>query len=142
MLSQSARLSCKRESKRFFSSSTKQCKEVVYNKYSSIITQPKSQGASQAMLYATGFKTEDFNKGQVGVGSCWWSGNPCNMHLLDLNNRCSESVNKAGLKAMQFNTIGVSDGISMGTTGMRYSLQSREIIADSFETIMCFNCLC
>ncbi|GME92002.1 hypothetical protein B5S28_g2899 [[Candida] boidinii] len=136
MLSQSARLSCKRESKRFFSSSTKQCKEVVYNKYSSIITQPKSQGASQAMLYATGFKTEDFNKGQVGVGSCWWSGNPCNMHLLDLNNRCSESVNKAGLKAMQFNTIGVSDGISMGTTGMRYSLQSREIIADSFETIM------
>ncbi|GMF06526.1 unnamed protein product [[Candida] boidinii] len=136
MLSQSARLSCKRESKRFFSSSAKQCKEVVYNKYSSIITQPKSQGASQAMLYATGFKTEDFNKGQVGVGSCWWSGNPCNMHLMDLNNRCSESVNKAGLKAMQFNTIGVSDGISMGTTGMRYSLQSREIIADSFETIM------
>lgn len=106
------------------------------NKYSNIITEPKDQGASQAMLYATGFKQTDFSKAQVGVGSCWWSGNPCNMHLMDLNNRCSESVEKAGLKAMQFNTIGVSDGISMGTTGMRYSLQSREIIADSFETIM------
>lgn len=106
------------------------------NKYSYIITEPKDQGASQAMLYATGFKKDDFSKGQVGVGSCWWSGNPCNMHLLDLNDRCSKSVEKAGLKAMQFNTIGVSDGISMGTKGMRYSLQSREIIADSFETIM------
>lgn len=88
------------------------------------------------MLYATGFKKDDFNKGQVGVGSVWWSGNPCNMHLLELNFRCSQSVNEAGLKAMQFNSIGVSDGISMGTDGMRYSLQSREIIADSFETIM------
>lgn len=88
------------------------------------------------MLYATGFKKEDFNKGQVGVGSVWWTGNPCNMHLLDLNFRCSKSVEKAGLKAMQFNSIGVSDGISMGTDGMRFSLQSREIIADSFETIM------
>ncbi|QLQ81151.1 hypothetical protein HG537_0E05060 [Torulaspora globosa] len=106
------------------------------NKFSNIITEPMDQGASQAMLYATGFKKDDFSKAQVGVGSCWWSGNPCNMHLLDLNNRCSQSVDKAGLKAMQFNSIGVSDGISMGTAGMRYSLQSREIIADSFETIM------
>ncbi|CAL9728089.1 dihydroxy-acid dehydratase, mitochondrial [Monosporozyma unispora] len=106
------------------------------NKYSYQITEPKGQGASQAMLYATGFKKDDFAKAQVGVGSCWWSGNPCNMHLLDLNHRCSASVEKANLKAMQFNTIGVSDGISMGTKGMRYSLQSREIIADSFETIM------
>lgn len=106
------------------------------NKYSYIITEPKDQGASQAMLYATGFKTEDFSKAQVGVGSCWWSGNPCNMHLLDLNDRITASVEKAGMKGMQFNTIGVSDGISMGTKGMRYSLQSREIIADSFETIM------
>lgn len=88
------------------------------------------------MLYATGFSKDDFSKGQVGVGSVWWSGNPCNMHLLDLNYRCSASIDKAGLKAMQFNSIGVSDGISMGTNGMRYSLQSREIIADSFETIM------
>jgi dihydroxy-acid dehydratase len=122
-------------SKRGFASSSTQCEKVL-NKYSKIITQPKDQGASQAMLYATGFKAEDFNKGQVGVGSVWWSGNPCNMHLLDFNFRCSESVNKAGLKAMQFNSIGVSDGISMGTSGMRFSLQSREIIADSFETIM------
>ncbi|KAH3676069.1 hypothetical protein WICMUC_002366 [Wickerhamomyces mucosus] len=122
-------------SRRGFSSSSKQC-EKVFNKYSKIITQPKDQGASQAMLYATGFKKEDFNKGQVGVGSVWWSGNPCNMHLLDLNFRVSKSVDKAGLKSMQFNSIGVSDGISMGTAGMRYSLQSREIIADSFETIM------
>lgn len=106
------------------------------NKYSYVITEPKDQGASQAMLYATGFKEDDFQKAQVGVGSCWWSGNPCNMHLLALNDRCSKSVDRAGLKAMQFNTIGVSDGISMGTKGMRYSLQSREIIADSFETIM------
>ncbi|ODQ77483.1 hypothetical protein BABINDRAFT_172820 [Babjeviella inositovora NRRL Y-12698] len=88
------------------------------------------------MLYATGFSDADMSKGQVGVGSVWWSGNPCNMHLLELNNWCTDSVNKAGLKGMQFNSIGVSDGISMGTDGMRYSLQSREIIADSFETIM------
>ncbi|AQZ11297.1 ILV3 (YJR016C) [Zygosaccharomyces parabailii] len=106
------------------------------NKYSYIVTEPKDQGGSQAMLYATGFKPEDFHKAQVGVGSCWWSGNPCNMHLMDFNFRCAASVNKAGLKAMQFNAIGVSDGISMGTKGMRYSLQSREIIADSFETQM------
>lgn len=106
------------------------------NRYSRVITEPRAQGASQAMLYATGFGDGDFAKAQVGVGSCWWSGNPCNMHLMDLNNRVAASVDRAGLKAMQFNTIGVSDGISMGTTGMRYSLQSREIIADSFETMM------
>lgn len=107
-----------------------------FNKYSAVLTEPVSQGASRAMLYATGFKNDDFGKGQVGVGSCWWSGNPCNMHLMDLNNQCTKSIEKANLKGMQFNTIGVSDGISMGTTGMRYSLQSREVIADSFETIM------
>ncbi|CCE61557.1 hypothetical protein TPHA_0A04820 [Tetrapisispora phaffii CBS 4417] len=106
------------------------------NRYSYVITEPKDQGASQAMLYATGFKNGDLSKPQVGVGSCWWSGNPCNMHLMDLNDRCSKAVEKSGLKAMQFNSIGVSDGISMGTAGMKYSLQSREIIADSFETIM------
>ncbi|SCU82469.1 LAME_0C01288g1_1 [Lachancea meyersii CBS 8951] len=120
--------------RRHFSSTQNVCKKL--NKYSHIITEPKGQGASQAMLYATGFKQADFGKAQVGVGSCWWSGNPCNMHLMDFNNRITESVNKAGLKGMQFNTIGVSDGISMGTDGMRYSLQSREVIADSFETIM------
>lgn len=120
---------------RMFSGSTVS-HEKKLNKYSAIITQPKSQGASQAMLYATGFDESDMDKAQVGVGSVWWSGNPCNMHLMDLNNKVTESVNRAGLKGMQFNSIGVSDGISNGTDGMRYSLQSREIIADSFETIM------
>lgn len=106
------------------------------NKFSSIVTQDMSQGASQAMLYATGFTSEDMSKAQVGVGSVWWTGNPCNMHLMDLNDKCTESVNKAGLKGMQFNSIGVSDGITNGTEGMKFSLQSREIIADSFETMI------
>lgn len=106
------------------------------NKYSSIVTQDMSQGASQAMLYATGFTKDDMNKAQVGVGSVWWSGNPCNMHLMELNHKCTASVDKAGLKGMQFNSIGVSDGITNGTEGMKYSLQSREIIADSFETLI------
>lgn len=106
------------------------------NAVSKTITQPKSQGASQAMLYATGMTEADMNKAQVGISSVWFSGNPCNMHLLDLNHKIKESVQKAGLLGMQFNTIGVSDGISMGTKGMRYSLQSRDIIADSIETVM------
>lgn len=88
------------------------------------------------MLYATGMNEEDMNKAQVGISSVWFSGNPCNMHLLELNNKVKESVQKAGLIGMQFNTIGVSDGISMGTSGMRYSLQSRDLIADSIETVM------
>jgi dihydroxy-acid dehydratase len=88
------------------------------------------------MLYATGLTEADMNKAQVGISSVWYSGNPCNMHLLDLSNRVKESVQKAGLAGFQFNTIGVSDGISMGTTGMRYSLQSRDLIADSIETVM------
>jgi dihydroxy-acid dehydratase len=106
------------------------------NSVSKHITQPKSQGASQAMLYATGMDEQDMNKAQVGISSVWYSGNPCNMHLMDLSNKVKEGVERAGLAPMQFNTIGVSDGISMGTTGMRYSLQSREIIADSIETVM------
>lgn len=106
------------------------------NSVSKHITQPKSQGASQAMLYATGMSEEDMNKAQVGISSVWYTGNPCNMHLMDLNHKVREGVERAGLIGMQFNTIGVSDGISMGTKGMRYSLQSREIIADSIETVM------
>lgn len=123
---------------RSFSSSAAFAKEFEkheLNKYSKVITQPKSQGASQAMLYATGFDEADLNKAQVGIASVWWSGNPCNQHLLDLNFRVKKGVEDAGLKGMQFNTIGVSDGISMGTKGMRYSLQSREIIADSVESL-------
>jgi dihydroxy-acid dehydratase len=106
------------------------------NKYSSRITQPKSQGASQAMLYATGLKPEDMSKAQVGIASVWFEGNPCNMHLLDLGGAVKKSVQAQGLVGMRFNTVGVSDGISMGTDGMSYSLQSRDLIADSIETIM------
>jgi dihydroxy-acid dehydratase len=106
------------------------------NKYSSRITQPKSQGASQAMLYGTGMTEEDMNKAQVGIASVWYEGNTCNMHLNALSDRVKVGVQAAGLVGMRFNTIGVSDGISMGTDGMSYSLQSRDLIADSIETIM------
>src|SRR5881296_2212707 len=106
------------------------------NKFSSRITQPKSQGASQAMLYATGLSDEDMQKPQVGVASVWYEGNPCNMHLLQLAENVKEGVRAAGLVGFRFNTIGVSDGISMGTDGMSFSLQSRDLIADSIETVM------
>ncbi|QDV23289.1 dihydroxy-acid dehydratase [Aureliella helgolandensis] len=106
------------------------------NKFSSRITQPRSQGASQAMLYATGMQPEDMNKAQVGIGSVWYDGNSCNMHLLKLADAVKEGVTKVGLMGMRFNTVGVSDGISMGTEGMSFSLQSRDLIADSMETIM------
>ena len=106
------------------------------NKTSRNITQPKSQGASQAMLYAIGMSEEDMNKGQVGIASIWYEGNPCNMHLNDLGALVKEGVVAADLIGMRFNTIGVSDGISMGTRGMSFSLQSRDLIADSIETVM------
>ncbi|PCH61649.1 MAG: dihydroxy-acid dehydratase [Gammaproteobacteria bacterium] len=106
------------------------------NKYSSRITEPKSQGASQAMLYGAGLDDKTIHAPQIGIASMWFEGNPCNMHLLDLAQKVKEGVVAAGLVGMRFNTIGVSDGISMGTDGMSYSLQSREIIADSIETVM------
>jgi dihydroxy-acid dehydratase len=106
------------------------------NKYSSRITQQKSQGASQAMLYATGLSDEDMEKPQVGIASVWYEGNPCNMHLLRLADKVKEGVKEAGLVGFRFNTIGVSDGIAMGTDGMSFSLQSRDLIADSIETTM------
>jgi dihydroxy-acid dehydratase len=106
------------------------------NATSQRITGPRSQGASQAMLYATGLTEEDMDRAQVGIASCWLEGNPCNMHLLDLSARVKQGVHEAGLVGMRFNTIGVSDGISMGTEGMSYSLQSRDLIADSIETVM------
>ena len=106
------------------------------NKVSAHITQPKSQGASQAMLYGAGLHPADMAKAQVGIASVWYEGNTCNMHLLDLAHRVREGVQAAGLVGMRFNTIGVSDGISMGTDGMSYSLQSRDLIADSIETVM------
>jgi dihydroxy-acid dehydratase len=106
------------------------------NKFSSRITQPASQGASQAMLYATGMDEADMNRAQVGIASMWYDGNSCNMHLLDLANKVKEGVAAVDLLGLRFNTVGVSDGISMGTDGMSYSLQSRDLIADSIETVM------
>ncbi|MBN1853848.1 MAG: dihydroxy-acid dehydratase [Pirellulales bacterium] len=106
------------------------------NRYSCHITQPKARGGSQAMLFATGMTQEDMSKPQVGIASMWYEGNPCNMHLNDLAAKVKEGVDAAGLIGLRFNTIGVSDGISMGTSGMSYSLQSRDIIADSIETVM------
>ena len=107
------------------------------NKYSARITEPKSQGASQAMLYGTGLSSEDMKKAQVGICSMWFEGNTCNMHLLDLAQEVKKGVLNSNLVGMRFNTIGVSDGISMGTEGMSYSLQSRDLIADSIETVIC-----
>ena len=110
--------------------------EQPLNRISSNITQPRSQGASQAMLYATGMTEADMHKAQVGIASIWFDGNPCNMHLNDLSAKAKEGVVAADLVGMRFNTIGVSDGISMGTRGMSFSLQSRDLIADSIETVM------
>ena len=109
---------------------------IKLNRYSAKITGPKSQGASQAMLYGTGLTADDMDKAQVGIGSVWFEGNTCNMHLLDLAALVKEGVEKAGLVGMRFNTVGVSDGMSMGTDGMSFSLQSRDLIADSVETVM------
>ena len=106
------------------------------NKVSERITQPRAQGASQAMLYATGLDERDLAKAQVGIGSVWYEGNPCNMHLLGLADEVKQGVQEAGMIGMRFNTVGVSDAISMGTRGMSYSLQSRDLIADSIETMM------
>ena len=106
------------------------------NVWSRHITEPKSQGASQAMLYGTGLSEADMSKPQVGIASVWYEGNTCNMHLLELAAEVRRGVQAAGLVGMRFNTIGVSDGISMGTDGMSYSLQSRDLIADSIETVV------
>jgi dihydroxy-acid dehydratase len=108
----------------------------LLNKVSANITQPKAQGASQAMLYGTGLNEADMNKPQVGIASVWYEGNTCNMHLLELADKVKEGVIAADLVGMRFNTIGVSDGISMGTRGMSFSLPSRDLIADSIETVM------
>jgi len=108
----------------------------VLNRTSSRITQPRSQGASQAMLLGTGLTPSDLDKPQVGIASMWYEGNTCNMHLDRLAAKVREGVAAAGMVGMRFNTIGVSDGISMGTEGMSYSLPSRDVIADSIETVM------
>ena len=106
------------------------------NKYSKNVTQDPTQPAAQAMLYAIGLTEEDMKKPLVGIGSTGYEGNPCNMHLNNLAEYVKEGTKEAGLIGLIFNTIGVSDGISMGTYGMRYSLPSRDIIADSMETVV------
>src|SRR5579862_3657569 len=106
---------------------------VELNKFSKTLTQDITQPGAQAMLYAIGFTEEDFDKAQVGIVSMGWDGNPCNMHLNDLATAVRDSVNAENLIGLRFNTIGVSDGMSMGTDGMRYSLVSRDVIADSIE---------
>ena len=105
------------------------------NKYSKHVTQDDSQPAAQAMLHAIGLDENDLKKAQVGISSTGWEGNPCNMHLNELAREIKTSVEAEDLIGLIFHTIGVSDGISMGTDGMRFSLPSRDIIADSIETV-------
>ena len=104
-------------------------------KFSSVVVDGYQRAASRAMLYPVGFKKEDFNKSQVGIASTWSMVTPCNMHINDLADEAEKGVNGTGGKAVIFNTITVSDGISMGSEGMKYSLVSREVIADSIETV-------
>ena len=104
--------------------------------YSSIVVDGVEQAPSRAMLYPTGFKPEDFSKPQVGIASTWSMVTPCNMHINELAEAAAMGADEAGAKSVLFNTITVSDGISMGTPGMRYSLVSREVIADSIETVV------
>lgn len=106
------------------------------NKYSKTVTQDPTQPAAQAMLHGIGLTREDLKKAQIGIASTGYDGNPCNMHLNGLADTIKKSVNEQGQVGLVFNTIGVSDGISMGTPGMRYSLPSRDVIADSIETVM------
>ncbi|XMD33666.1 MAG: dihydroxy-acid dehydratase [Candidatus Karelsulcia muelleri] len=110
--------------------------EKIINPFSIKLTKNNTLPAAQAMLYATGLKEDDFNKAQVGIVSNWYEGNPCNMHLNILSKKIKLSVKRNGMVGFQFNTIGISDGMSMGTSGMRYSLPSRELIADSIESVV------
>ena len=108
----------------------------MYNKFSRVVTKDDSQPAAQAMLHAIGLSEEDFDKPFIGIASTGYEGNPCNMHLNDLSVKIKKSISASEYVGLIFNTIGVSDGISMGTFGMRYSLPSRDIIADSMETVV------
>ena len=109
---------------------------MSHNKYSRIVTQDSTQPAAQAMLHAIGLTEEDFKKPFIGIASTGYEGNPCNMHLNQLSLNIKKSINAKGLVGLIFNTIGISDGISMGTPGMRFSLPSRDIIADSIESVV------
>jgi dihydroxy-acid dehydratase len=110
--------------------------DKILNRYSRILTEDESQPSSKAMLHAVGFTTADFKKPQVGIASSGFEGNPCNMHLNELAVHVKRGIEEAAMKGLIFNTIGVSDALSMGTTGMRFSLPSRDLIADSIETVV------
>ena len=109
---------------------------MEYNKFSKAVTQDPTQPAAQAMLHAIGLTDQDFKKPLIGIASTGYEGNPCNMHLNDLSVHIKKGVQASDLVGLIFNTIGVSDGISMGTPGMRFSLPSRDVIADSMETVV------
>ncbi|OJT06957.1 Dihydroxy-acid dehydratase, chloroplastic [Trametes pubescens] len=109
---------------------------VKLNKFSCALTQDKRRGGAQAMLHAVGVTPDDLDKPQIGISPVWWEGNPCNNHLLELAKKVKQGCEQEGLVGLTFSTIGVSDGITMGTEGMRYSLPSRDLIADSIETVI------
>src|SRR6186997_428756 len=111
-------------------------KPDLHRKHSAIVVDGVERAASRAMLHAVGFKREDFQKSQVGIASTWSMVTPCNMHIDRLAKESAKGVDAAGGKSIIFNTITISDGISMGTEGMKYSLVSREVIADSIETVV------
>ena len=108
----------------------------LHRAYSRLVTDGAERAASRAMLHAVGFAREDFKKSQVGIASTWSMVTPCNMHIDQLARQAEAGANAGGGKAVIFGTITVSDGISMGTEGMKYSLVSREVIADSIETVV------
>ncbi|HEX8464587.1 MAG TPA: dihydroxy-acid dehydratase, partial [Abditibacterium sp.] len=107
----------------------------AHRKYSKIVIDGVDRAASRAMLFALNFSADDFQKNQIGIASTWNMVTPCNMHIDKLAQEAQRGVDENGGKAQVFNTIGISDGISMGTEGMKYSLVSREVIADSIETV-------
>ena len=107
----------------------------ILNRISRYITQSSNKGAAQSMLHACGLSVQDLDKPQVGISSVWWEGNPCNTHLLEFGRKIKQGCEAEGLVGLQNNTVGVSDAITMGGPGMQYSLPSRELIADSIETI-------
>lgn len=112
----------------------------LHRSQSAILVDPIERAPSRAMLHAVGFKEEDFKKNQIGIASTWSMVTPCNMHIDELARESAAGVDESGGKAVIFNTITISDGISMGTEGMKYSLVSREVIADSIETVMGCEC--
>jgi len=111
--------------------------DKIKRPYSSLVVDGDEKAAARSMLYAVGFTEEDFGKSQVGIASTWSNLTPCNMHINELADAAGMGADESGGKAVTFNTITVSDGISMGSPGMRYSLVSREVIADSIETVVC-----